>query len=512
MRLTSTFGLRALSSRIVIFCLALAVAGCADAVTHSAVPAASGPTAVSQSPQPHAAQDGSGHRRGGHRGARDLTQRLLVDAGQTKDWNTILFVPAGQSGTNLWATDCAGDCGLGVTLWNNPSPVGVSDAFTKSGTANQYASDQVYNQNITAGQTAHEQVQACWNGGCTGTNYWEIYSGTQTPGQVTYSPDPLGFTTLNTATTVTFSETNYPAQSFTMVSGPNTSIATVTQSNATQFLVTSKAFGSTSFQVQGDSSQPPATVTVTVAAPTPGPINVTLSDWQPAYVGSTSPLVTVSEANYSGTFTATSANTGLVSVTNVSANNTFKMTKEGPAATSVVVTGAPGQQKTITVESVAVPGLVDVFPNDEIDYPAPGNHLGGCAANQPRDPNQVNPAGWMDPDAAFVPLNQLGFDSHGCETVTANMMTNPVNQINDYSVHIHETNYVGKFSYTTDGNCGNSLNIVGISSVFGPDALLTMHGTSSAGAMVSCVVKVLGYRGNNNVNTVNVVVKLGGSP
>ena len=112
---------------------------------YTAMPIAAAPAIVAQSPTPDPATGTKQHSRGGRRGPRHTQVRTLVDAGQTKDWGTILWITAGNSDYNHWYTDCANNCAAGVGLWNDPGqPPGFNDqSFTTSGPNNQSATQLV---------------------------------------------------------------------------------------------------------------------------------------------------------------------------------------------------------------------------------------------------------------------------------------------------------------------------------------------------------------------------------
>jgi hypothetical protein len=73
-------------------------------------------------------------------------------------------------------------------------------------------------------------------------------------------------------------------------------------------------FGSTSFQVQGSPSQPAATVTVSVVAPTPGPVSVSPTSWTFDGVGQGHNFTIATESNYTGAFSAAVANSSIATV------------------------------------------------------------------------------------------------------------------------------------------------------------------------------------------------------
>ena len=130
----------------------------------------------------------------------------------------------------------------------------------------------------------------------------------------------------------------------------------------------------------------------------------------------------------------------------------IQVTTVGVGSPTITITGAGGRTASLVVTVPSV-GAVDIFPNDELDYPKAQNKLPNCRKNQPWDPNDVD-HNLVDPDAMFVQSNQLSFDANGCELMNGN----PVNMVQDYSIHIHETGFYGLFTATTDGNCGTALS------------------------------------------------------
>jgi hypothetical protein len=243
-------------------------------------------------------------------------------------------------------------------------------------------------------------------------------------------------------------------------------------------------------------------VNITVSA-APGPVvpNPTSLTFQGVQQSKT---ISVSETNYSGAFRATVLDTS-VATASVS-GNTVTVVSAGPGSTSVAISGASGHSVNVPI-SVPTPGAVDIFPNDNLYFPSAGNQIKPCTFDQPYDPTQANQ---IDPDASFVPDVANGFDNNGCEIINATSAA--VNQMQHWSVHVHETGFYGTFKYKVGSGCGTDLTFVKVSSATGPDAMVLLHGNGNmTGPPVTCLVTIVGWK-DNALSNVQVTVKVGAPP
>jgi virginiamycin B lyase len=192
---------------------------------------------------------------------------------------------------------------------------------------------------------------------------------TPTPGPFTASVSSLTFTQVGSANSQQFtvSQSNYTG-SFTL-SGNNAAVATA-QISVNTVTVTPVAAGSTSLTISGGGGKS-VTIPISVSNTTLGPVIASVSSLTFTQVGSAAAQqFTVSQSNYSGTYTL-SGNNAAVATATIS-GNTVTVTPVAVGSTSVTVGGAAGQAVTVPI-SVSLPPPPSIteysIPNTFIDFP-----------------------------------------------------------------------------------------------------------------------------------------------
>jgi hypothetical protein len=401
-----------------------------------------------------------------------------------------------------WIAPCS-LCGATFGVQPGSATGGVTYSFLNNGTSNATDEQLGVGSGVSQQQWPNQGTYAVQDSGygTTGYNTWTLTVGAAaTPGPVVANPDPVNIIGTGAQQTVTFTEANYSG-SFVIKQSPNSAVATLGNISGNTVTVTSTGYGQTNFYVAG--GNPTYTNVVVNVSPSPGPVvpNPTSLTFQGVQQSKT---ITVSEANYSGPFSASVLDTSKATVS--VSGNTVNVLSIAPGSTSVAITGAAGHSVNVPI-SVPTPGVVDIFPNDTLYYPKSGNKIPPCTWDQPYDPTQANQ---IDPDAAFVPDVANGFNGNGCEIINAT--GKPVDQMLHWSVHVHETGFYGAFNYKVGSGCGTSLSGIEISSATGPDAMVKMHGTGTvSGPPVTCLVTITGWK-DNALSNVQVTVKVGTSP